>query len=141
MRGDALDLPPEAKLAVDEGNVVELVEGERDGEDSVSGEEMGKVGADASGVLAGVGWGGAGRTWCWMGQGREFGVGWGCWSELGTGCIGDEVETGRRLFDGSQGGRAVSRRVWHGGRGNPQSEPQSGRHSTPECSPTKYSNA
>lgn len=68
--GDALDLPLEAKLAVDKGDVVELVESEGDRERGMSGEEMGQVSAEATGVVGRgdgvcvlVGWSGAGRTW------------------------------------------------------------------------------
>lgn len=91
MRGDTFDLPLEAKLAVYEGNVVKLVEGECGREHGMLGEEMGEMGADAAGVLVGVSWGGASRTrgWtartcCWTGgEGREFSTGWTCRFELG----------------------------------------------------------
>lgn len=98
--GDALDLPLEAKLAMDEGDVVELVEGEGDRERGMSGKEMGKVGADAArggdGVRVVVGWGRAG-------DGRELAAG----GELGR----DDGESG---LDGLERGRAMARRAGHG---------------------------
>jgi len=93
--GDALDLPSEAKLAVDEGDVVELVDGECDGERGVSWEEVGEVGAEA-GVVGGLGREERGRR------------------------AGRDGEAG----DGLERGRAVSRRVGHGSRGNTTSTPQ-----------------
>ena len=86
---DALDLPLEAKLAVYERDVVELVECEGEGERGVSGEEVGEVGADATGVL--------GRRRACRSRGG--------WERRG----GGNDDPG-----GLDGGRAMSGRVGHG---------------------------
>lgn len=109
MRGDALDLPLEAKLAVDEGDIVELVESESDCEGGMPGQEVCEMGAKATGMLSVMGWCRAGRTGRWISR-----VSWASWSELDAVRIWMEVQTSRRL----QGRRAMSRGAWHHG-GNP----------------------
>lgn len=110
MGSDTLDLPPEAKLAVNEGNIVELVEGECDGEDGMSGEEMGEMGADAASVLVVLCWSGAGGAERLTRDGRELGIRWTCCCKLLVRC---EIQTSGGRFDRSQGGRAMSWRVRH----------------------------
>jgi hypothetical protein len=94
---DALELPFKAKLAVHEGDVVELVERERERECGVSGEEMGEMGADAGRVGGEPG-----------PRGAELGT-------LRGRRAGRDGESRRRGLEGLERRRAVSRRVGHGG--------------------------
>ena len=88
---DALDLPLDAKLAVHERDVVELVDGECDGERGVSGEEVGEMSAEAT-------------RWRWAGRSG-----------------GGELDALGDVYSGGlDSGRAMSCRVGHGNKSTQQ---------------------